>query len=226
LEADVIALQEVDSRSSGMHESAQMSIIAAGTGLHALAGPTILTREGHYGNVLLTRWPIRKKTLIDLTFRRKEPRGAIEAFLDVDGKTLRVVATHLGLALSERLYQTRRLEDVLCSEQEDILVFLGDINEWVPRSRSLQLVNRCLGRAPACRTFPSHKPVLVLDRIWVRPLEAMVSLRTVKTPMARTASDHLPLVAEVIWPPVVKFGARSTAAPADKNSKSEAMSDV
>jgi endonuclease/exonuclease/phosphatase family metal-dependent hydrolase len=203
LKADVIGLQEVDSRSFGTHESAQMSIIAAATGLHALAGPTILTTNGHYGNVLLTRWPVRKKTLIDLTFRRKEPRGAIDALLDVDGEPLRVVATHLGLSISERLYQTRRLKDILCNKREDVLVFLGDINEWIPRSHSLRLVHRCLGRAPACRTFPSYKPFLALDRIWVRPREALASLGTVKTPLTRTASDHLPVVAEIMWPAVL-----------------------
>jgi endonuclease/exonuclease/phosphatase family metal-dependent hydrolase len=202
LEVDVIGLQEVDSRSIGKHESAQMSVIAAATGLNALAGPTILTTNGHYGNVLLTRWPVRKKTLIDLTFRRKEPRGAIEALLDVDGKVLRVVATHFGLSIPERLYQTQRLQNILRSQREDILFFLGDINEWIPRSRSLRRLHHWLGRAPACRTFPSHKPFLALDRIWVRPRGSLASLRTVKTPLARTASDHLPVVAEVMCPAV------------------------
>ncbi|MEW6664610.1 MAG: endonuclease/exonuclease/phosphatase family protein [Thermodesulfobacteriota bacterium] len=197
MDVDLIGLQEVDSRPERVGDSSQISLIASLTGLHALAGPTILTARGQYGNVLLTRWPARDKALIDLSCRGREPRGAIDALFEVDGMALRVVATHLGLAVSERLHQVRCLEGILREEREDILVMLGDINEWLPGSRPLRIMHRRMGRAPACRTFPSHRPVLALDRIWVRPCEALASLCAVRTPLARIASDHLPVLAEI-----------------------------
>ncbi|HDR16202.1 MAG TPA: hypothetical protein ENN79_12090, partial [Desulfobacteraceae bacterium] len=54
INADVIGLQEVDNRSDGRGESAQMDFLAEKTGYKALPGPTIKHTSGHYGNVLLT----------------------------------------------------------------------------------------------------------------------------------------------------------------------------
>jgi endonuclease/exonuclease/phosphatase family metal-dependent hydrolase len=47
----------------------------------------------------------------------------------------------------------------------------------------------------APRTFPARFPFFSLDRIWVRPTETMISLDVHKTPLARIASDHLPIKA-------------------------------
>ena len=62
LEVDIIGLQEVDNRSGGTYESAQMDFLAGETGYEAIPGPTIKLSNGHYGNVLLTRWPVLEWT--------------------------------------------------------------------------------------------------------------------------------------------------------------------
>ena len=53
---------------------------------------------------------------VDLTVYRREPRGALDVDLDIDGRTVRVVVTHLGLLPGERRKQVRRLLDVLGDE--------------------------------------------------------------------------------------------------------------
>jgi endonuclease/exonuclease/phosphatase family metal-dependent hydrolase len=193
LEADAVGLQEVDSLSDGVEESAQMAYLASTTGFSAVPGPTIQRDDGEYGNVLLTKWPILESRRVDISFPKREPRGALDVLLETHGKLMRIVVTHLGLTSAERWHQAQSLEEILCTQREDLLVLLGDINDWFPRSRSLRLLHRCLGKSPGRATFPSRRPFLSLDRIWVRPKGALSFLHVHKSALSRIASDHLPL---------------------------------
>lgn len=197
LETDIVGLQEVDNRSDGVRESAQMDFLAKETGYEAVPGPTIKLWNAHYGNVLLTRWPVLESREIDLCFSCREPRGAIEAILDVHERRVRVVVTHLGLSGAERSYQIARLVNLLGKRSPALTILLGDINEWFPVSRRLSRIHRILGKPPARCSFPSRRPFLALDRIWVRPEEAMKKIWVHATERSRMASDHLPVVAEI-----------------------------
>jgi endonuclease/exonuclease/phosphatase family metal-dependent hydrolase len=197
LNADVIGLQEVDNRSDGTSESAQMDFLAGETGYEAVPGPTIKRSNGHYGNVLLTRWPVLEKREIDLCFSCREPRGAIEAILLVHGQEVRVIVTHLGLTFSERWFQIARLADVIMERAAPFFILLGDINEWFPTVRGLKLLHRILGKPPVTRSYPSWRPFLALDKIWVKPNEALKKIWVHKTRLSRVASDHLPVAAEI-----------------------------
>jgi len=197
MDADILGLQEVDNRSDGTHESAQMDYLAKEAGYEAIPGPTIRLSDGHYGNVLLTRWPVLESREIDLCFSCREPRGAIEAFLSVHDRKVKVVVTHLGLTLGERKYQIGRLVDSLEGEPDHLTVLLGDINEWFPVSRGLRRIHKLLGKTPSPWSFPSWRPFLALDRIWVNPKDKVESIQAHTTKLSRTASDHLPVVAEV-----------------------------
>jgi len=197
LKADVIGLQEVDNRSEGTHESAQMDFLASETGCKPIPGPTIKYSYGHYGNALLTRWPVLEKQEIDLCFSRREPRGAIEALLSVHGRPVRVFVTHLGLAFAERRYQMGRLINCIGQDTDLITVLLGDINEWLPISWGLRQIHRRLGRSRALLSFPSWRPFLPLDRIWVRPNDALKRIWVHRTKLSCVASDHLPVVGEI-----------------------------
>ncbi len=197
LKADVIGLQELDNRSSGSLQSAQMEYLAGQTGYEAIPGPTIKYSNGHYGNALFTRWPVVETREIDLSFSQREPRGAVEALLKVHDEEVRVMVTHLGLTVYERWYQIARLTNVIMERASPLFILLGDINEWFPTARGQKRLHRILGKTPATRTFPSRLPLLSLDRIWVKPVEALKSIRVHKSKLARVASDHLPVVAVV-----------------------------
>jgi len=77
------------------------------------------------------------------------------------------------------------------------LVVLGDFNDWLPGRSVVHVLDEMLGRAPRVRSFPVGRPLLSLDRIWVRPLDALRRIFVHRTAAARAASDHLPVVGEI-----------------------------
>jgi endonuclease/exonuclease/phosphatase family metal-dependent hydrolase len=200
IDADVVGLQEVDARPGGGHDSMQMDYLASQLELEAFAGPTILRHDGHYGNALLTRRPVLDLRHVDLTVYRREPRAAIDVRLDVGGRTVRLVATHLGLLPGERRKQVRRLLDLLGQEAGVPTILCGDINEWFGVGRPLRWLNRRLGPCSRLTTFPAAFPIFALDRVWSTPPARLVRVAAHVSETARVASDHLPLVADVELP--------------------------
>ncbi|MEZ4334754.1 MAG: endonuclease/exonuclease/phosphatase family protein [Myxococcota bacterium] len=220
LGADVLALQEVENfRVDGIHV---LDFLASRTRLLALAGPTLLRGGRHYGNALLTRLPVEHEQRIDLSVPGREPRGAIDARLGWGDRTLQAVATHLGLEPSERRRQVRRLLGALKTGGSDYALLLGDLNEWAFWGRPLRALRRYFSATPCPRTFPARWPLLSLDRIWVRPPFALSQVRAHASALARRASDHLPLVAELAdgAPPVPPPRASDAAARAEPQQRS------
>jgi endonuclease/exonuclease/phosphatase family metal-dependent hydrolase len=198
LDCDAIGLQEVDSRAGPHADSMQLEYLAETTGMQALAGSTMLRHDGDYGNALLTRRPVLAVRRHDISFASREPRGALDVDLDVDGHRVRVIVTHLGLRPAERRYQVRLLLKLLHPiEPGEVVVALGDINEWLPVGRPLRWLHGLLGMPPSQRTFPTLFPLLALDRVWVRPRASLVDVRSHTRAPARIASDHLPLRAVI-----------------------------
>jgi endonuclease/exonuclease/phosphatase family metal-dependent hydrolase len=192
LSADVIALQEVDSRE---HRGLEMlAHLSEETGLLAVPGPTLIKHTGSYGNALLTRLHIRQIRRHDLRFLNHEPRGAIDVDLMCGALLLQVMVTHLGLKPAERRFQVQYLLQRLSCPH---CALLGDFNEWFLWGRPLRWLKATFGPAATPRTFPSSFPFFALDRIWVRPGEMLVGLEVHKSPLARTASDHLPVKAVI-----------------------------
>jgi len=196
-----LGLQEVDSESGGTDERAQMDYLAKATGYTAIPGPTIKRHRGHYGNVLLTAFPVLESHDVNLSFRSQEPRGAIVAVIEVCSRPLRVIVTHLGLNSRERSHQVEILKRVIGAQRGDPLILLGDMNEWFPLARALRALHRRFGKPPGPPSFPSRFPLLALDRIWVDPIGALRRVRVHRTPLACIASDHLPVKAGIEIPP-------------------------
>lgn len=192
--ADVVALQEVQSRAGQLDA---LEYLAAQTGMSGIAGITMFREEGSYGNALLTRVPVLALRRIDLSFPRREPRGALDVTLESHGGPLRVIATHLGLRPAERRHQIELLL-ARVDQQDDVpTALMGDLNEWFLWGRPLRRLHRHFGRTPAPATFPAHRPLFALDRMWLKPLGRLRRLAVHDSPLARRASDHLPLVAVV-----------------------------
>ena len=194
IEPDVVALQEVESRASGID---MLQWLAKGMDFHAVAGTTLLHADGHYGNGLLTRCPVIRSRLLDLSFGRREPRGAISADLDCNGEPIRIVATHLGLRPAERREQVQLLLKLFRESPDDRAVLLGDLNEWFLWGRPLRRLHKYFTHTPSPATFPSVMPVFALDRLWTHPRAILRGISVHASPKARAASDHLPLVAEL-----------------------------
>lgn len=195
LDADVVALQEVETRAEG---GLDLLETLAGREYRAIAGPTLFRENAHYGNALLSRLPVEDIRLHDLSVDGREPRGAIEVRLGAGGSALRVVATHFGLAPWERRLQAQRVLALMEPEAAPLEVLLGDLNEWFLWGRPLRWLHRAFAQTPAPATWPARRPLFALDRLWVRPRAALVRLARHDGPLARAASDHLPLRAELV----------------------------
>ena len=192
LDADIVALQEVESRGTGID---MLDWLAEKTDYHSVAGPTHMRRYGHFGNALIAKCPIHDVQHLDLSWSRREPRGAIAADLDCGGKSLRVVATHLGLRPAERRDQILRILPLFTEHKGDREVLAGDLNEWFLWGRPLRRLHRYFSPTPAPPTFPARLPVFALDRIYASPRKMLKELFVHDTPLARVASDHLPVIA-------------------------------
>jgi endonuclease/exonuclease/phosphatase family metal-dependent hydrolase len=198
LECDIYALQEVDNQPGDHEESLQLDHFARALNMTAVPGLRIVRKTGEYGNAILTRLPVLSVRRHDLSHSWFEPRGAIDVQLDVRGTALRVIATHLGLSRSERRQQWQRLMVALGEIPADVpTILLGDMNEWYRRAATLSEAHRAFGEPPAPAAFPSFAPFLALTRIWVRPLQALVSMHVHRSETARQASDHLAVKAVV-----------------------------
>ena len=197
LEAEVIALQEVPLGGRGRADLA--ADIDMPSGWRLAVGPTLDTPARRFGNAVLSRYPIEEVRSIDLSFGRREPRGALDADIECRGRRLRIVATHLGLAPAERRDQVRRLLAAFDTDRMPV-VLLGDINEWFVRGRPLRWLRAHFGVTRPVRSFPSCLPLFALDRIWMHPIERLVDVCAHRSATARVASDHLPVVARIDWP--------------------------
>ena len=194
LDADVIALQEVDFAPGGPGTSSDL--LQHLDTYRAIHAP--IERAGlPFGNALLSRLPITSNRRICLAFPGREPRSAVDAIMQTGGRPLRVVATHLGLKPVERRFQVRKILEHVASDEQSITVLLGDFNEWFLMGRPLRWLHGRFGRGPAVRTFPSTMPIFALDRIWVHPRTALREFTALRGEAARRASDHLPVVANV-----------------------------
>jgi endonuclease/exonuclease/phosphatase family metal-dependent hydrolase len=76
-------------------------------------------------------------------------------------------------------------------------VLMGDLNEWYLWGRPLHWLKKWFGIIPEPATFPACFPIFALDRIWVHPLKDLLTIQIHDTPLARRASDHLPLKATI-----------------------------
>jgi len=180
----------------GLQEVHHLDVLARLNGMQPISGPPYVWHGRHVGNALLTTRKVLSVRAHDYTWPRHEPRTALDVELDVAGKPVRVIVTHLGLKFAERRFQVKKLlELVKQTPTQERLVVLGDINEWLPLGRPLRWLNAIFGRSPAERTFPARWPVFALDRVWVRPRHSLLAFGAHRSALAREASDHLPVKA-------------------------------
>lgn len=207
LDADIVALQEFTYPASIALEHRSPAVLTTLDRYTCALGPTrqITPKHGRdrrrvthcFGNALFTRHPIRDVHRIDLSHRRREPRGALAAVIDVEGIEVHVLAAHLGLRLSERRFQVRQILDYLDAVRSALFVVLGDFNDWLPGRSVVHLLDRRLGHPPPAPSYPVYWPFFQLDRIWVHPALALRRIFAHRSPASRLASDHLPVIAEV-----------------------------
>jgi endonuclease/exonuclease/phosphatase family metal-dependent hydrolase len=197
--ADVIALQEADKRFGERNGLLDLDLLERETGLARVPIRGRAKAHGWHGNVVLfRRGSVREVRQISLP--GLEPRGAILTEIALEcGGTIRIIAAHFGLLRRSRARQVHMIYDIMRDSHEVPTLLMGDLNEWRLNDRSaLSLLESALGRLPPCApSFPSRFPLLALDRIIANRQAVLSPVVVHDTPMARTASDHLPIKASV-----------------------------
>jgi endonuclease/exonuclease/phosphatase family metal-dependent hydrolase len=166
--------------------------------------PTRHLRTALFGNVVLSSFPIRQHFQHDLTWKTCEPRlvQRVEVALD-DQRALQVYNVHLGTALRERRDQAARLAAIVHDKRvPGPKIVLGDFNEWArglatdvlaQRLESVDIRHHIRRR----RTYPGFFPILHLDHIYYEGHVEVMHVELPGTRLAKVASDHLPLVADL-----------------------------
>lgn len=190
---DIVALQEVDSRGRA-GQDLPVPLLKQALGEHAAEARTITAPDGHYGHIVVSRWPMREIKLHDLSVSTREPRCAIETVIETPHGPLHLVSTHLGLGLFERKRQAALLA-ALARRSVEPTVMLGDFNDWFRRGAVRRALARVMPARTMLKTFPSRWPLLMLDRVYCRPHGALAGSWTDRA--ARKISDHLPVFAEI-----------------------------
>lgn len=198
IDADVIGLQEADTRFGERRGLLDLGWMERETGLVPVPISGVTKAHGWHGNVILVREAL-VRDVHQVKLPGLEPRGALMTELELkDGSLLRIIAAHLGLLNHSRHQQTRMILDLLGTRQEYPTVLMGDLNEWRLGDRSsLNTLASVFGLPPAVPSFPSRLPVLALDRIMANRPGMIDRVETHDTALARIASDHLPIKAVV-----------------------------
>ena len=216
LEADIVALQEADRRFGDRAGLLDLGALHDVSGLEPVPFDRRGAAHGWHGNLLLTR-----NALIEdvrpLRLPGLEPRGALMVDMQHRGRPLRVIAAHLGLLRASRLLQSQALLAAL--EREDdgrSTLLMGDLNEWRlgRRSSLAALATRKVVQAPV-PSFPAQFPVLALDRIMASPCAEVLAVARHDSPLARIASDHLPVKAWLRLPEAEAEAEAQPAGPAE-----------
>jgi endonuclease/exonuclease/phosphatase family metal-dependent hydrolase len=171
--AQIIGLQEVERMMPRSGYQDQARLIAEELGYHYYYGGNINILGAQYGNVLLSKYPITAAVNHRLPKERLEPRGVIEARIEVEGIPFSVYVTHLGLNPDERRKQIMYINELL-TQSEDYMVLLGDFNNH-PDSPEMDIINtRMTDSAAALEqsslytfSYQSTDPDVRLDRIYV-----------------------------------------------------------
>lgn len=205
IDADVVALQEVVCHSNLRDRDHQARFIAERLQMHFCVGENRLHDGGDYGNVTLSRFPIKDFRNYDITVMRREPRGCLVAVIaPADDEAFQFVNLHMGTSFFERRQQVHKLlhaHGLRDPETNGRRIIAGDFNEWTAGLTTKILKDRykCveskmhLGTA---RTFPGIMPLVHMDHIYFDNGFRLVGAEVYKTRKSLLASDHLPIVAQ------------------------------
>ncbi len=195
--ADVVAVQEVDCRTSRVKGVDQAEELARLTGMRVAFGRAIEFGGGQYGNAILTRLEaVRPPRTIPL------PGGEKRALLWMDLKTpggeFAFLATHLDLNAQRREESVRDIEKQFEASPETPALLAGDLNAEFQETAFQELLrswgNTEKNGAAAEPSCPADRPSNRIDHVLFRPANRwrVVECRVLPEP---EVSDHRPVLA-------------------------------
>lgn len=221
---DIVAMQEVDEGYKFPNGDDQSRMIAESLDMQNIFYPSLQYKKGGYGNAIMSKYALKKvrtqilpriesgikKSILEKFIKTSnEPRGVLRVEADIEGMTLPVITTHLGLTQQERLLQLSllRSDDWLNAPENDKpLIFCADLNgshrsavykNLIERA-GLRDVQQALKGHKRKATFFSRWPFFCIDHIFVKGQVTVKHCFVPRTELTLNASDHLPLIADII----------------------------
>ena len=219
LGADIVFLQEVQgqhtrhaARFENWPDEPQHAFLAEDVWDATAYASNVAYDHGHHGNAILSRFPIEHAFNQDVTHLRFERRGLLHCRISVPAlpdRPVHCVCVHLSLFARSRRRQmdalARYLEGAAAADAP--LIIAGDFNDW--RNEADALLARRLGLCEVFageggeagspgRSFPATRPVLRLDRIYVRGFTVKHAKVHAGAPWSHI-SDHAALSAYITF---------------------------
>lgn len=205
---DIVFLQEVDEGVKRSRHDRQVELLATALDFnHFTYQNNVAVKNGHYGNAILSRYPLGEQLDLDLKVSIKKRRRALITHTQIpngrDSQTMLLCNAHLGLSGFERSVQIKRI--VILDELKELsipVIVGGDFNDvWAEHGRKLMFPLGFECAVCDAKTFPAAFPVRSLDAIYYRGELMLLNSFTGRTKLARQASDHLPVIADFAFHP-------------------------
>jgi endonuclease/exonuclease/phosphatase family metal-dependent hydrolase len=200
---DLVCLQEVDRNvRRSLHDDQPALLAKAIETLGSLYQVNVRRKAGGYGNLVLSRWAFQSTHQLSIRYKRHKPRGAQLAVVETPEGLLHLAHTHLGLGERERHWQVAHLLDHPIFRESGQLptILVGDLNDWRNTLAKGPFARHGFHQVTAprlrFRSFPAFLPMISLDKAFSRGSIRVRQARLVHTPLARRASDHLPLIVD------------------------------
>jgi endonuclease/exonuclease/phosphatase family metal-dependent hydrolase len=200
--ADLVGLQEVDRGVERTQRIDEIAELARLTKMDYAFAFNLKYQGGQYGVAILSRYQIRATDhRLYKNMREAERRGFIRAEVNIAGRLINFVTTHLDYQYEDgRVFETEQLLSALKDEHGPLIV-VGDFND-VPSGGAYQLMKNLFADAwvdtranDSGFSYPADKPAKRIDYIWLRRTD---TIRPKRTWIVDTlASDHVPVVADV-----------------------------
>ena len=202
-DADIVLLQEMDTRPAQREVVKDIKDICAGSVYHLVASPALTGDDGWYGNAVLTRFPVLSNQTLDVSQDGFQPRNIQTVMVQTPAGPLTVVNTHKGLKKQERRSQFAQLHEYIAERLQHTptpLVLAGDFNEWQFFTSAFKALDDTLTQHKVGATFPSGFPLFSLDRVWTTPDLKVRRIRKLKNTQTKIMSDHLPVQLDIKMP--------------------------
>lgn len=192
-QADIVILQEADFRFKGRSAIFDATELFKRTGLTVIDVAPEHPGLGWHGNMLLVRACVHVRSVRPIPLSGLEPRGAVAAQLEIGSRNLTLIHAHLGLMPVQRKRQAQLLVANIDPSQATLLA--GDLNAAGKAPPSLAPIQSRLIEVALAPSFPTRWPMIRFDRIFHSSALRLLNAQVLDTPLARQASDHLPVSA-------------------------------
>ena len=198
---DLVALQEVDQKTERTQKVDQVAELARLTKMKSVFGANIAFQGGHYGNAILSRFPITRHKNHHLpNVDAGEQRGVLESVIKISkDRSILFLATHFDHRRpdEERRASAKFINQMMGKHENTPAILAGDLND-VPNSFTLKELGKKWVRTnpEITPTVPVAKPLRQIDYILVRPKERWKVIETQVLDEA-VASDHRAIFAVI-----------------------------